>query len=76
METRTITLGRNRLNTIEHWVKPAKPSRARAAQTQSAATAPALNAAPASHPETARAQDGVPRPVSQFVRTTTLAAHR
>ena len=80
METRTITLGRNRLNSIENWVKPAKPSRARAAQTLAAATAidsaPPQNGPVAIKTEAARVQDGMPRPVSQFVRTTTLAAHR
>ena len=28
--TRTITMGRNRLNGIENWVKPPKPSKSRA----------------------------------------------
>jgi hypothetical protein len=73
-ETRTITMGRNRLNTIENWVKPPKPSRARALGTErSERAAPERGPnEPPRAPETA----GLPRPVSQFVRTTTLAAPR
>jgi hypothetical protein len=73
-ETRTITMGRNRLNTIENWVKPPKPSRSRALgaeRSERAVMERGLNEPPRA-PETA----GLPRPVSQFVRTTTLAAPR
>jgi hypothetical protein len=86
---RTITMGRNRLNSIENWVKPPKPSKSRESRARLAERAAAeLHAAANTQAGTAPRTDTMintsiapdaypaPRPVSQFVRTVTLAAHR
>ena len=65
--TRTITMGRNRLSSIENWVKPSRP-RAATAQPAGPDHADGQGRAPES--------TGLHRPVSQFVRATAPAAAR
>lgn len=75
---RTITMGRNRLNSIENWVKPPKPSKGRRAEGPAmearAAAEPA--AAPLDGAPSVPGSPAAPRPVSQFIRTSVLAARR
>jgi hypothetical protein len=78
---------RNRLNSIENWVKPPKPSKSRARQAERAVAELqaaseiklASETATLTSHLTAVAAPGSfasPRPVSQFIRTSVLAAHR
>ncbi|GEM_PF-5032182 len=70
---RTITMGRNRLNSIENWVKPPKPSKSRGLHAERALAEHGERVQSESRPSE---EGAAPRPVSQFVRTVTLAAHR
>jgi hypothetical protein len=81
----TINMGRNRLNSIENWIKPPKPPKSRrqaesaaaglhpAAETKAAAGS---GAAPVTNSPPAPGSIAAPRPVSQFIRTSVLAARR